>query len=239
MQKAESSRARIVLGAGLVPGVSSAMARAAADRLGHLESVETALLLGVGDAFGPASLDYLMTELADPLVVTEAGRERSVDCFSDLREVVFPEPIGRRTARRAPFADQHFFPRSLGVSTAGTRLALDPAWVGVAVATLLRGGMGRLLHREGFRRLVRRFVAATHRLHEGSDQWALVVEARGKEGSACFSLVGRVQAEATAVLASMLADGVIDRPGVWFAEQVVPAERFFAGLREAGLDVSV
>lgn len=119
-EEAVASGARVVLGAGLVPGISSAMARAAADRLGQLESIDTALLLGIGDAFGPDSLEYLMTELGDPLLITEAGRERFVPCFSDSRKIAFPAPFGPRIARRAPFADQHFFPRSLRVASAGT-----------------------------------------------------------------------------------------------------------------------
>jgi len=240
--EAEARGARIVLGAGLVPGISSAMARAAADRLGPLESVDTALLLSVGDAFGPDSLEYLLRELAAPLAVTVSGRARIVACFSEPRTVEFPAPIGQRTGWRAPFADQHFFPRSLGVATATTRLALDPPWMGAVIAAVLRGGAGRLLHREAFRSLVRRLVSAAHRRHEGSDRWALVVDASGQRGRAHFSLAGRGQAEATAtaasVLVGMLYDGAIKRPGVWFAEQVVEPERFFAGLREAGLDVT-
>jgi saccharopine dehydrogenase (NAD+, L-lysine-forming) len=240
--EAEVRGARIVLGAGLVPGVSSAMACAAADRLGRLESVATSLLLSAGDVFGPDSLEYLLRELAAPLVVTESGRERIVACFSEPRVVEFPVPFGRRSAWRAPFADQYFFARSLGVATATTRLALDPPWMGVVIAALLRGGARRLLQREGFRKLVHRAVSAVHGLREGSDRWALVVHAGGQRGAARFSLVGRGQAEATAIAASvlvrMLCDRAIERPGVWFAEQVVDSERFFAGLREAGLDVT-
>jgi hypothetical protein len=203
--------------------------------------VETALLLSVGDAFGPDSLQYLLRELAAPLVVTESGRERTVACFSEPRAVEFPAPFGRRTGWRAPFADQYFFPRSLGVATATTRLALDPAWMGSVIAAVLYGGAGRLLHRKTFRSAVRRLVNAGHGMHKGSDGWALVVDATGERGVARFSLVGRGQAEATAIAASllvrMLCDRQIESPGVWFAEQVVDPERFFAGLREAGLDV--
>jgi saccharopine dehydrogenase (NAD+, L-lysine-forming) len=240
--EAEARGARIVLGAGLVPGISSAMVRAAADRLGRLNTVETALLLSVGDAFGPDSLRYLLRELAVPLAITESGRERIVACFSEPRAVEFPAPIGRRAAWRAPFADQYFFPRSLEVATASTRLSLDPAWTGAVIAAVLRVGPARLLHREGFRRCVHRLVSAAHRQHNASDRWALVVDTRGSSGAAHFSLLGHGQAEATATAASvlvrMLCDGAITRPGVWLAEQVVEPERFFAGLREAGLDVT-
>jgi len=53
-----------VLGTGLVPGISSVMVRALADALGGAERIDTALLLGARDASGPASLDYLLQELA-------------------------------------------------------------------------------------------------------------------------------------------------------------------------------
>jgi saccharopine dehydrogenase (NAD+, L-lysine forming) len=53
--KAEALRtgARIVLGAGLAPGISSMLARLGADRVGAVESVESNVLLSVGDSFGP------------------------------------------------------------------------------------------------------------------------------------------------------------------------------------------
>jgi saccharopine dehydrogenase-like NADP-dependent oxidoreductase len=239
--EAEASGARIVLGAGLVPGISSAMARAAADRVGPLESVETDLLLCAGDAFGPDSLSYLMRELAAPLVVTERGRERTVACFSEPRVVAFPDPVGARIARRAPFADQYFFPRSFGVATATTCLAIDPPWTGAVIAAALRGGVARLLDRAWFRGLVRGLVATAKLRPARSDSFALVVEAVGKGGSARFSLVGRGQAQATAIAASLLTRALVDReiekPGVWFAEQVVDPERFFADLRREGLVV--
>jgi saccharopine dehydrogenase-like NADP-dependent oxidoreductase len=239
--EAEARGARVVLGAGLVPGVSSVLARAAADALGPLASVETALLLGVGDAFGPDSLEYLLHELSEPLVVTEAGRERLVACFSEPRAVDFPPPVGRRIARRAPFADQFFFPRSLGVATAATRLALDPPWLGTLIAALLRSGGGRLLRRRFFRSAVHALVRRAHGRRRGSDRWALVVNARGQGGEARYSLLGRRQAEATAsaaaLLVGMLGDGTLARPGVWFSEQVIEPERFLAGLRASGLDV--
>src|SRR5919112_3177418 len=58
--EAASTGARVILGAGLAPGISSLLARMGADRVGALESVESNVLLSAGDAYGPASRDYLM-----------------------------------------------------------------------------------------------------------------------------------------------------------------------------------
>jgi hypothetical protein len=45
------------------------MARVVADELGGVETIETALLLSVGDETGPASFDYFLRELTMPFAV--------------------------------------------------------------------------------------------------------------------------------------------------------------------------
>lgn len=240
---AEAQRlgARIVIGTGLVPGISSAMARAAADRIGPLANVHTALLLSIGDAFGPASLEFLLTEAGQDWVVIEDARERTVSFFSEGRRVTFPAPIGRRRAYRAPFADQFFYPETLGVHTAAARLAIDPPWAGAAIAALMGIGMGRWLTRDGVRDAVRRAVSRLHGGSAGNDRFALVVEARGRGGTFRASLEARVQAEATAIASSLFArallEGKIDRSGVWFPEEIVDPADFFERLRECALVV--
>jgi saccharopine dehydrogenase (NAD+, L-lysine forming) len=130
--KAEAARtgARIVLAAGLAPGITSLLARLGADRVGALESVTSNVLLSVGDSFGPASRAYLMEEIALPYAVRVEGREAPTRPFSSSARVTFPPPLGGRTAYLFPFSDQVFFPETLGARTALSRLALDPPWVG-------------------------------------------------------------------------------------------------------------
>jgi saccharopine dehydrogenase-like NADP-dependent oxidoreductase len=61
---ARSSGARLVLGTGIVPGISNVVVGALADALGGAGVIETALLLSAGDAAGPASFDYFLQEMA-------------------------------------------------------------------------------------------------------------------------------------------------------------------------------
>jgi saccharopine dehydrogenase (NAD+, L-lysine forming) len=98
--KAEAARsgARIVLGAGLAPGISSLLARLGADRVGAIESVEVGVLLSVGDTYGPASRAYLMEEIALPYAVYIEGREVPARPFGGYARVDFPPPLGRRVA---------------------------------------------------------------------------------------------------------------------------------------------
>jgi saccharopine dehydrogenase (NAD+, L-lysine forming) len=109
--EAAQSGARIVLGAGLAPGISSLLARMGADRVGAVESVESNVLLSAGDAYGPASRNYIMGEIARAYAVRIEGREVPMRPFSGSARVEFPPPLGERTAYPFPFSDQVFFPR--------------------------------------------------------------------------------------------------------------------------------
>ena len=239
--RAQQSGARIVMGAGLSPGISSVMARAAAERIGRIDTLHMSLLLSVGDAFGPASLEYLMSEISAPFVVVEDGRERRVRSFTEPRYVQFPEPIGRRLAYRAPFADQFFFPETLGVRTAAARLALDPSWITKLVAALVRTRVTVLLKSAAVRRAMMRSVHALHGRHAGRDQFGIVVEGRGPSGTVQLSLMGHNQAEGTAIgtalIVRALYDGEVSQAGVWYPEHVIASAPFFDSLGRHGLKV--
>jgi saccharopine dehydrogenase-like NADP-dependent oxidoreductase len=56
--------ARIVLGTGIVPGISNVMVRSLSDMLSGADEIETALVLDANDTKGPASLDYFVQELS-------------------------------------------------------------------------------------------------------------------------------------------------------------------------------
>jgi saccharopine dehydrogenase (NAD+, L-lysine forming) len=139
--------ARIVLGAGLAPGISSMFARLGADRVGDVGRVETNVLLSIGDVFGPASRSYMMDEIVLPYTIQVNGGQQSARAFGTSARVTFPPPLGRRTAYLFPFSDQVFFPDSLGARTALARLALDPPWLGSFLALLVRLGAPSLLRR--------------------------------------------------------------------------------------------
>ena len=68
--EARRTGARILLGAGLSPGISNMMARQLAEAIGQIERIETAILLSVGDEYGPDSLNHVLESLTPP-----AGRD--------------------------------------------------------------------------------------------------------------------------------------------------------------------
>jgi len=240
--KAEATRtgACIVLGTGLAPGISSLLARMAADRAGAVESVESNVLLSAGDTYGPASRNYIMEEIAMGYAVRIEGREVPMRPFSGSARVNFPPPLGERTAHPFPFSDQVLFPETLGARTAISRLVLDPPWLGTLLSALVRLRVTALLRRRGSsQERVQRLIARLQRRYKGRDWYGVVVDVRGARGWVRASLVGRGQASGTAISAAAvvraLAEGEVDQPGIWLAEQVVPPGPFFERLAAQGL----
>jgi saccharopine dehydrogenase-like NADP-dependent oxidoreductase len=234
--KAEAAQrgARIVLGSGLAPGISSLLARLA-DRLGAVEGVEVGVFLSVGDIYGPASRTYLMEEIALPYAVYIEGREMPTRPFGGYARVKFPPPLGKRMAYLFPFSDQVFFPKTLGAHTALSRLALEPAWLGALLAVLARLRVTTMLGRRGgAEERVRRLNAWLRRRYEGRDWYGVAVEVEGARGRVRASLVGRGQALGTATGAAAvvraLAEEEVRQPGIRLAEEVVAPESFFAHL---------
>jgi saccharopine dehydrogenase-like NADP-dependent oxidoreductase len=242
--KAEAAQtgARIVLGAGLAPGISSMLARLGTDHLGSqtLESVESNVLLSVGDTYGPASRAYIMEEIALPYAVRIEGREVPTCPFAKSARVSFPPPLGEKTAYLFPFSDQVFYPETLGTRTGLSRLVLEPPWLGKLLSVLVRLRItAALRRREGAEERVQRLMARLQRRYRGLDWYGVVVDVRGARGRVRASLVGRGQATGTAIGASAvvraLAEGEVKQPGIWLVEQVVPPGPFFERLAARGL----
>jgi saccharopine dehydrogenase-like NADP-dependent oxidoreductase len=143
--EAEATGARIVLGTGIQPGISSVLARIVADAVGPVESIETALLLGVGDAYGADSLRFLLDELEESYTIRVNGQDASVRAFEQPRPIELPPTFGVRPAWLLPFTDQFYYPHALGARTAVARVTLEPQWLGHAIAKLLRLGTRRRL----------------------------------------------------------------------------------------------
>jgi saccharopine dehydrogenase (NAD+, L-lysine forming) len=237
---AVSTGARIVLGAGLAPGISSMFARLGADRVGDVARVESNVLLSVGDVFGPASRSYIVDEIVQPYTIQMNGEQQSAHAFGRSARVMFPPPLGRRTAYLFPFSDQVFFPDTLGARTALARLALDPPWLGYTLGLLVRLGVPLLLRRRaGASDRFNRLVGWLQQRYAGDDWYGLVVVVEGTGGMVRVSLSGHGKAAATAIGAAALVraldTGEVKRPGIWLAEQIVPLSPFLARLAARGM----
>lgn len=240
--EAKRTGARILLGAGLSPGISNMMAAQLAKVLGRVDRIETAILLSLGDEYGPDSLHHVLEAVTQPFsVVRDGSREEAVP-FGEGRQVGFPEPIGARTAYLFPWSDVVYYPKTLGVRSALGRFALEPSWVGTLASLLVRAGARRWLKRPGVLQGHRSAIDRLKRLYKERDLFGLVVTAASGDRLARMTLAGRHQSNATAdsaaEFARALASGDVGEAGVWLPEQVIPREGFFARLAALGWKVA-
>jgi saccharopine dehydrogenase (NAD+, L-lysine forming) len=235
---ARRTGAHVVLGAGLSPGISNMMAAQLAERLGRVDRVETAILLSLGDEYGPDSLHHVLEAITQPFDVLRDGSREKVTPFADGERVLFPKPMGARTAYLFPWSDVVYYPKTLGARTALGRFALEPKWVGGLASVLVRLGARRWLKRAGILHGHRNAIDWLKRRYARRDEFALVVTAESEGRVATMHLAGRHQADATAdsaaEFARMLASGEVEQSGVWLPEQVISHERFFARLAALG-----
>lgn len=236
--EARRTGARVVLGAGMSPGISNMMAARLAKLVDHVDRIETAILLSLGDEYGPDSLHHVLDAVTQPFSVLMNGSRQKAVPFSDGQRVVFPEPLGARTAYLFPWSDVVCYPKTLGAQTALGRFAIEPAWIGTLAALLVRAGARTWLKRPGFFRGNRRAIDRLKQRYAGRDQFALVVTVTSGERVVQMSLAGRHQADATAAgaaeIARVLAAGEVTEAGVWLPEQIVSHEHFFEAIAAHG-----
>ena len=239
---ARASGARVVLGTGIVPGISNVIVRAVADTLGGADVIETSLLLSASDVSGPASFDYFVKELTMPFAVHVDGVDRPAHAFTDPRVIEFPSPFGPRSAYLFPFSDQVLYPRTMGAQTALTRLAIEPARLGRLLAASVRLGAVRLVASERVRNMLSK-RRSDHAPHPSDAQFALRVDVIHDGRALHATLVGGPQADAAAAGASAtvrsLMQGEVSEPGVWMPEQIINPAVFFARLAEQRLVVEL
>lgn len=251
-----------IVGIGCCPGISNVMARAAADSLDRVRSID--IVDGAiedTDKFAvPYSIDTILDEFTRPAIVFEDGELREVPAGSGAIRYRFPDPLGEMEAFYTLHSEPATLPTTIeGIRDVRWRLALPPkiaAGFRLFVALRLDSEepidtpSGKAVPRE-----VLRALAATLPPPQGppSDQEILVVEAAGARGDAPALFRGTATFLPTpegigggafgtsiplAVAATWLAEGRV-QPGVHPPENALPADRFLDALRAEGVEISL
>lgn len=237
---ATDSGAVILLGAGMVPGISNVIVRALAQKVGGAQTIETALLLTAADESGAASFDYFLQEMTMRFDLLENGSTRRVRAFSEPAVVEFAAPIGRRRAYLFPFSDQVLYPVTQGSESVVTRLAIEPDRLASVLGLLGSSGVARVLAKSAARRAINRIRAIRKSPTPGPFALRVDVSSGGHKATATLNGTGQAHATAagTAELARALIDQAVTAPGVWMPDQVIDPHTYLDRLRsEYDLDV--
>jgi lysine 6-dehydrogenase len=251
-----------VLGIGCCPGISNVMARAAADRLDQVRSIDIVDgSIEDVEAFGvPYSMDTILDEFVRPAMVFEGGRMREVPPGSGAIRYRFPEPLGEMEAFYTLHSEPATLPTTIeGVRDVRWRLALPPKLaegfrllvsLGLASEEPVDTPSGKAVPREVLRALL-----ADVPQPDGppSDLEVLVVEAEGTREGRPARFRGAATLRPTpegigagpfgtsiplAVTARWLADGRVP-PGVHPPETAFPAEEFLSEVESEGVELSL
>ncbi|WP_449600037.1 saccharopine dehydrogenase family protein [Paenibacillus sp. Marseille-Q9583] len=214
-----------VLSVGLAPGITNLMALEAERLIEQTEDIEIGIMLGLGDSHGKAAIEWTVNSLGGKFEVMQKNRQVEVESFTDRKSYYFGDDLGSRYAYRFPFSDQQTLAQTLKASSISTRFCLDSVFVTKMLAIAKKTGAVRLLKTSWVNRWM---VRAMERLHIGSDQFAIKVEARGRnrEGKPMhvdLILQGKNQSIITAKVTAAVSKLLYDSPfpgGVFHIEQI-------------------
>lgn len=229
--KAQDFGTTIVLGVGLVPGLSNLMVKQSKIYLDKINSVESYLMLGIGEQHGKDGIEWLLNNLNTNFYSVENSSPKLFTSFSDGKKTSLSSKHGLRTAYRFDLADQHIVQKTLGIENVSSRFCYDSAIVTNVIALLKKLGIFQLLKitflRNLFVKVLEGVLSIFQRLHIGTDEYAVKVEVKGikdgKEVMVQSSIYGNNNTEITGGVASLVVEQLVSNTypnGVYFIEQL-------------------
>ena len=250
-----------VMGIGSAPGITNVLARAGADRLDTVTSVDC--LNGAVDPTGgfgvPYSAETIIDEFTLPAMIFEDGEMKEVPAATGAIRHAFPDPIGEQEAFYTLHSEAATLPRTIdGVRDVRWRLALPRALTeGFALLTQLgltdteplETSTGTVVPRELLLKLLSRLPSPDA---VPQDVEAVEVIVEGTKGGRAATFTGTTMFHPTpegigagtfgtaipiAVCARWMAEGRVE-PGVHPPENAFDAEAFLEALVDEGVEVS-
>lgn len=235
---ARANGATGLLSVGLAPGMTNLLVRDAVEDLDAARRADITLLLGVGDAFGPDTIQWTVDTALQPFTIEEDHRRRRVKPFSAPRVVNLPS-WGRHRAYRVNLADQHILQRTLDVPAVATRLCYGSRLITTEIAVLIRLGLFQpLASALGPARI----AVMANALPFGTDEFVIHTVVRGTRNGQPVTLTrwlrGTNQARATAHVASVAVRRLHHRSvdaGAYHLHELFPTQPFMHALRTVGI----
>lgn len=229
-------RSTSVLSVGLAPGLTNLLVKQCANVLDEVHSADIYLMLGLGDQHGKAAIEWMVDNFNINFSVIEKGLKTYVKSFEDGKKTEFPGKLGRRTAYRFNFSDQHVLPDTLGIQTVSTRICFDSAATTNLIALLKKLGAYRFLTNPSVRQMM---ITLFEKVHWGSDIYVAKVSAAGliKHRTVRYecSIQGQKEYYITGKIAAFAAKNIYSKdyqPGVFHMEELFQPMELIGDLGE-------
>lgn len=220
---AKRSGARGLIDVGLAPGLTNLLAKLLVDVSDEpVARLDLVVLLGAGDAHGPAAIEWTLDRFDSEFEVIEGGRRRLVRAQREHLRI--PLPGGRKPAYgvRFDFPEQRSLARTLGVPTVSSWMAVRPAAAAKSMRLAALAGAGEMTRRPRSRAGLLRLLSTGA---AGSDEGGILVRATRANGAVTeASAIGRDQSRLTGTLTGLMAAEVIEariEPGVHHSDQAI------------------
>ncbi len=112
------------------------MVKDSKSKFDHLNVVDIFLLLGMGSEHGRAAIEWMFDNMNNEFEVVENGLHKVVKNFEDGKSTKLPGSLGKKTAYRFDFAEQHVLPETLEIDTVSHRLCFDSQFITDSIALL-------------------------------------------------------------------------------------------------------
>jgi saccharopine dehydrogenase (NAD+, L-lysine forming) len=181
---AESRGATALLSVGLSPGLTNLLAKHCVAQLDSAERAEIYVLVGDGNEHGDTLNELMLDHMGEEIVVPENGSTKRYRPFTDGKETMFPDGIGRHRAYRFEFPEPHVLPRTLGVQRVAHRTCTDSRLTTWMLHALSQVRFWKLLRFPSVKSTMKQVMAAA----KGSDVIALKVVVSGERGGEPMTL---------------------------------------------------
>ena len=220
---AKKHNSTVVLSVGLAPGLTNLLAKRSKEIVKNIQFVNIYILLGLGEKHGDAAYRWTFNDFNDEFSVNENGKKIRVKSFEDGKQTLFPENIGKRTAYRSNFTDQHVIPKTLKIKSVSTRMCFDSAFMTKLYALIKKTFISNLFKLKS----VQNALIKTFKVFKfGTNQFALKVDAGINQNEGVLfecSIIGNGQGNITGMVASKVAEKLLTTSfenGVYHIEQL-------------------
>jgi saccharopine dehydrogenase (NAD+, L-lysine forming) len=235
---AQKAGATAVLSVGLAPGLTNLLTKHCQSKVPDMTYADIYILLGMGDIHGDAALQWTLENLSGEFTIHDNGGTKRVKSFEDGKQTVFPGRLGKRTAYRFNFSDQHVLPQTLGLKSVSTWMCFDSALMTYLFALPKKMGLSRILAIKSVESFL---ISLLKRLRFGSAEFVIKVEggnSREKRALYACSLSGEVEGRITGLVAAKVAEKLVLASfpsGVFHVEQLFTPLEFLESLGHIGL----